>query len=139
MLSRPETQSPDYDYTSAYKAPDVPEELRGYYHEFSIQKTLANKWLAANDIPLVISFKPKGEFIEESTDSNMELHVFYLIGDGKWYRIGKRPLSKNRIRIDCHRNAILKMTLKCWDRSNCKDKVEGIARANAAYEAAYAL
>lgn len=143
MLSRPETLSAAWDYSSAYKAEDVSEELRGYYQEFSIAKTRANQWLTKNGIPLSVRFKPNGEFEEDSIQSNMELHVFYLLDDVKQYRIANLSLSKNSIRIDCHRNKIIMMVLKTWDDYRNKDVVEGIAKekreANAAYEAAYAL
>ena len=132
----------NYDYSSAYKAEDVPFELRGYYQEYSIAKTRANKWLAANGIPLLVSFKPIGEYDDDALHSNMALYVSYLLPNKAIYRFHELRLSKNQIRLNCFWNEIALRALYSWDNSDSQEHILSIAKeieeVEAAYEAAYA-
>ena len=106
-----------YGYESAYKAYDVPDDLREYYQEFNLAKIRANSWLRENNIPIQLSFKPDREYDVTRLRSNMSLYVSYVLPTNALYRIGRVKLTNNQIKLKCFRDDILKMTLKQYKKA----------------------
>ena len=142
---RPTYVPAGYGYESAYKAYDVPDDLREYYQEFNLQKIRANRWFRDQDIPLLLRFRPCGEYRVDSVWSNMTLELNYILPTGGLYRFHNWKLSKNEIKLKCFRNELLRMSFKPYSMAmqhsahllqvikDCELRVE----ADKAYELAY--
>ena len=134
-----------YGYQSSYKAVDVPEEMREYYQEFNKQKMYANSWFRKNNVPLLLKFKPNGEYRIDSVWSNMRLELTYVLPTGALYGIHSWNLSKNEIKLKCFRNELLRMSFEPYSinlQNNARlreviKECEGRVEADRAYELAY--
>ena len=134
---RPTYEKPMYGFNSAYKALDVPREMRDYYEDYNLAKSEANRWFAKEDIPLLLRFRPAGEYVEKSLMSNMTLQLFYILPDSSQHHIITIPCSKNQIKLNAHWRELAKWSLKIWDTFEHKDSVYQRAKAAKAYAMAY--
>lgn len=130
---RPTYEKPTYGFSSAYKANDVPEPLRGYYEDFNIAKSKANKWFAEKDIPILLTFKPYEDYDATKRKTNMFLDVKHLLPDSTVITVARWNPNPNQIMLKCHWQAVAMHALKLYDKH-----VQARVLENPRYEAAMA-